>query len=169
MKSIFLSSFLLLQINAWGFIKSKVALHQDHGFGESLNRETKLILGQFLMSENGRFKVEIDDGNLVLLDDGNECWSSNVPHHALGWQVETEFKFQDDGNLIVQRKIDDQWNVIWASATNDRPDKPNHAAAISSVHEHSKQPARLPEGSHYTRSSGSCCLDKADELREERK
>ena len=45
------------------------------------------------MSENGRFKVEIDDGNLVLLDDGNECWSSSVPHHALGWQVETEFKF----------------------------------------------------------------------------
>ena len=77
------------------------------------------------MSENGRYKVEIDDGNLVLMDEGNECWSTNVPHHALGWQVETEFKFQDDGNLIVQRKIDDEWNVVWAAATNDNPDKPN--------------------------------------------
>ena len=59
------------------------------------------------MSDNGRFKVEIDDGNLVLFDDGNECWSTGVPHPSLGWGVETEFKFQDDGNLIVQRKIED--------------------------------------------------------------
>ena len=65
----------------------------------------------------------------MLTDDGNECWSTNIPHHALGWQIETEFKFLDDGNLIVQRKIDDQWEVVWTSNTSDRPDLPDHPKA----------------------------------------
>ena len=86
-----------------------------------------MILGQFIMSENGRYKVEIDDANLVLSDDGYDCWSTSVPHHALGWQIETEFKFQDDGNLIVQRKEDGEqgpWTIVWASSTRDRVDRP---------------------------------------------
>ena len=68
-------------------------MNQDHGLGHTLDRDSKMILGQFLMSENGRYKVEIEDANLVLTDEGEECWSTRVPHHALGWQVETELKF----------------------------------------------------------------------------
>tara|TARA_B110001450_G_C17426117_1_gene401916 strand:- start:347 stop:625 length:279 start_codon:yes stop_codon:yes gene_type:complete len=92
MKFIFLSG-LLSQINGWGFISSKIRKEVDHGYGHVLNRDAKIILGQFVMSENSRFKAEIDDGNFVLLDDGHECWSTNIFHHGLGWEVETEMKF----------------------------------------------------------------------------
>ena len=82
-----LCALLPEQADAWGnpFSKSSLESLKDHGFGHSLNRETKMVLGQFIMSENGRYKVEIDDANLVLSDDGYDCWSTGVAHHALGW------------------------------------------------------------------------------------
>ena len=88
-QSAFCGALLLDEANAWGnpFSPSSVPLAslKDHGFGHSLNRETKMILGQFIMSENGRYKVEIDDANLVLSDGDDECWSTGVAHHAVGW------------------------------------------------------------------------------------
>ena len=63
------------------------------------------------------------------MDEGEECWSTKIPHHALSWQIETEFKFLDDGNMIVQRKINNEWTVVWTSNTSDRPDLSDHPSS----------------------------------------
>ena len=42
---------LITETQGWGlksFMKGKLSTNEDHGFGHSMNRDSKMILGEFL-------------------------------------------------------------------------------------------------------------------------
>uniref|UniRef100_A0A671Y2N7 Mannose-specific lectin-like n=1 Tax=Sparus aurata TaxID=8175 RepID=A0A671Y2N7_SPAAU len=66
----------------------------------TLLKNEELQRGEYLMSNNGRWKAVLqDDGNFVLYDDGKVVWASNT-HGSDGYRL----CMQPDCNLVIYNR-----------------------------------------------------------------
>ncbi len=82
--------------------------------GDTLNKGEKLEVGQSLASQNGAYKLILqDDGNLVLYAGDNAVWSTETN----GKKV-VRAEVQTDGNFVLYTADD----AVWASQTKGAND-----------------------------------------------
>ena len=88
--------------------------------GNTLQSNERLTQGQFMQSDDGRFRVHFQsDGNFVLYQiNGPVLWASYAFSTHPIWAI-----MQTDGNLVVQ---DDTFAVVWTSGTGG-----NYGARLS--------------------------------------
>ncbi len=79
--------------------------------GDTLNVGDRLGTGQSLTSANGAYELKLqDDGNLVLIDQGNPIWSTKTNGKGV-----VRASVQEDGNVVLANGSDEG---VWSTKTN---------------------------------------------------